>query len=250
VGEVSSAVLYIGAKDRSVMFISQYNLSLTAALRRFARRFFQTGDLVGYYSIQKSDYRFIFLDNYDETVLSRTGPKKAAAEQILSKKNPNYAKGDINSPYPGTGLNRRFVAFNGGIGPTQMNWLRSQLELARKRGEKVVVSSHQPLHPKTTAPICLPFNYPEILKLLQKFNDVVVLTLSGHTHSNGYIESKGIHHIVVPAALESKPPIQTFAILEIYEDRIEVLGEGDCQSGTIMIEETGEKGGKRKRKGK
>jgi manganese-dependent ADP-ribose/CDP-alcohol diphosphatase len=190
----------------------------------------------------------VFLDNYDETVLSRSGPKAAAASSVLSSKNPNYASGSINSPYPSSGLNRRFVAFNGGFGPSQMSWLRSQLSLSRSLGESVVVSSHQPLHPSTTPPICLPFNYGEVLKLLREYSDVVVMTLAGHAHEGGYVESRGIHHIVVPAMLESEPTVETFGIIDIYEDRIEVKGEGDFQSGSINLEERGGKKKKKKRK--
>lgn len=81
------------------------------------------------------DYKFIFLDSYDETVLGRTGSKKAAAEVYLNK-NPNYLKGEINSPVGMLDDEVRFVAFNGGYGEAQMEWLKGELERSRDLGER------------------------------------------------------------------------------------------------------------------
>jgi len=203
-----------------------------------------TGDLVAYYSVVRGDYRFVFLDNYDETVLSRNGGKKTAADKLLNSKNPNYASGSANHPYPDspTSLNRRFVSFNGGLGDLQLSWLTTELEASRTLHQSVIISSHQPIHPSTTPPICLPYNYLPLLSLVHSYSDVVTLTLSGHTHKSGYVEDGGVAFLVVPAVLESGPPVETYGILEVYEDRIEVRGEGEFESRTVFTK--GTKGGR------
>lgn len=79
---------------------------------------------------------------YDISVLWPEGhPKREAAKSILRARNPN--RDNMNNPAGLEGLARRFVAFGGGIGETQMRWIRENLEEARSKGERVIVCSHQ-----------------------------------------------------------------------------------------------------------
>mmetsp|Transcript_27015 Transcript_27015/g.53891 ORF Transcript_27015/g.53891 Transcript_27015/m.53891 type:complete len:112 (-) Transcript_27015:67-402(-) len=73
----------------------------------------------------------------------------------------------------------------------------------------------------------LPFNYEAVLDVLRSFEGTVVATFSGHTHNSGYAHDRGIHHVVVAAGLESPPPVETFAVVRAYEDRLEWEGFGD-----------------------
>ncbi|GMH92167.1 hypothetical protein TL16_g12267, partial [Triparma laevis f. inornata] len=169
------------------------------------------------------DYKFIFLDSYDETVLGRTGSKKAAAEVYLNK-NPNYLKGEINSPVGMLDDEVRFVAFNGGYGEAQMEWLKGELERSRDLGERVIISGHQPFHPSTTNLLCLTLNYKPMLTLLQSYSSTIIATFSGHTHWPGYVEDRGIHHVVFSAVLESEPGVDSYGIVKVFEDRLVIEG--------------------------
>ena len=189
-------------------------------------------DLIAYHSLLKSPlppsapYRFIFLDAYDLTVLGRTGLKRSAAEIYLNK-NPNYLKGDVNSPVGLLGDEVRFVAFNGGYGSTQMEFLKSELDECRIKGQKAFVCGHQPFHPGSTNLICLTLNYKTMLEVIEENSDVILATFSGHSHWPGYIESNGIHHIVFSAVLESEPGVDTYAVVNVYEDYMRIEGFGD-----------------------
>ena len=195
-------------------------------------------DLVGYYTKSlPNDYKFVFVDTYDECVMGRTGAKLSAATALLSQNNPNFASGEINSPIGLDGVQRRFVAFNGGVGARQMRWLEDELIDARTTNKRVVVSAHQPFHPSTGNVMCLPFNYEELLSLFEEYKDVVVATLSGHTHSGGYhVEPKtGIHHVVFDAILESPPGTDTHSIVTIFEDEIVLEGFGRQTSRVMKL---------------
>ena len=104
--------------------------------------------------------------------------------------------------------------------------------MARKNYENVIIFSHQPIHPGSTWPTCLVWNYDEILDILRSYNDVIIASFSGHAHKGGYIrdEESGIHFRSVEAVLESSPPIRTYAIVDVFEDKLVIRGEGDCVS--------------------
>jgi len=217
-----------------------------------------TGDLVGYYTclienrnqnknVEQSSsssmkLRALVLDTYDLCLLDRcpeSSHKRHRAHEILSANNHNYPK-EENSPEGLEGLSRRFVGFNGGIDEPQLEWLRQTLEMARASGEKVIVFSHQPIHPKSTWPTCLVWNYEEVLDILRSYSDVIIASFSGHAHKGGYVrdEESGIHFRSVEAVLESSPPIRTYAIVDVYEDKLVIRGEGDCLSDVYDLDHT------------
>jgi manganese-dependent ADP-ribose/CDP-alcohol diphosphatase len=197
-----------------------------------------SGDLVGYRSIRMpGNTRIVVLDSYDVSLLQRSPDsiKYQQAVALLHQHNPNYPHAE-NSPQGMVGLHKRFVAFNGGVGPVQLAWLERTLEEARHNNERVILLSHQPMLPGSTAPICLMWNYQDVLQILRRYKDVVVASLSGHAHHYGYKRdaSSGIHFRVLEAILEHTEP--TYAILECYVDRLVVRGYGSCESAVYPFD--------------
>eukprot|EP00977_Amphora_coffeiformis_P005062 scaffold1068_cov167-Amphora_coffeaeformis.AAC.20 len=191
------------------------------------------GELVGYHTVDKNGVRFVVLDCYDISKMRRptTSSKYQEADQTLRRRNPNYSKNE-NSPEGLQGLDRRFVAFNGGVGPTQLAWLKDTLEAARGNQERVVLVSHLPLMPGSSGSVCLLWNHAQVLELLRDYRDVIAVSLAGHAHKGGYRRDteSGIHFRVVEAVLENPSPYDTYAVMEIYADRIEIHGFGNCTS--------------------
>ncbi|GMI14022.1 hypothetical protein TrVE_jg11354 [Triparma verrucosa] len=196
--------------------------------------------MVGYYTIRPAlGWKFVFVDTYDECVMGRTGSKLAKAEFLLSSNNPNFDRGDINSPEGLEGTDRRWVAFNGGVGSTQLDWIESELIASRSASERVVMLAHQPFHPDSSNPMCLPHNYEALLNLTDSFSSTVVATFSGHTHSSGYaLGSAGVHHVVFDAVLESEPGVDTYSVVRVYDDRMVIEGFGDQRSYELEINST------------
>jgi manganese-dependent ADP-ribose/CDP-alcohol diphosphatase len=192
--------------------------------------------------------KFIVLDGYDIALMRRSpvsSKKRKQAVEILEQENgKNFGEGNENSPEGLEGLQRRFVAFNGALGPTQLEWLEGELESTRRDNEnnpkshqRVVILSHQPIHPDSANPVCLIWNYDAVLELLREYSDVVVASFAGHAHKGGYCldEASGIHFRVVEAVLESKPPTKTFGVLNVYQDRLHLVGYGDCESAVYRF---------------
>lgn len=200
------------------------------------------GDLVGYYAHDSpcKSIKFVVLDSYDIAIMQRcpnTSTKRKKAVKILQENNPNFPEFE-NSPQGLSGMKKRFVAFNGGLDEPQLSWLRQTLQEARKCQQKVVILSHQPILPETSSPVCLMWNYDQVLRILRDFKDTVAASLSGHAHTCGYVRDaeSGIHFRVFSAALESQDPIKTYGFMYVYEDRLEIHGEGDCVSDIYMLD--------------
>lgn len=200
------------------------------------------GDLVGYYAHDTpcGSVKFVILDSYDIAMMQRCPQKsikRKKAEQILQENNPNFPHLE-NSPEGLRGIQKRFVAFNGGLDEPQLAWLRNTLKEARRQRQKVIVLSHQPIMPETSNHVCLMWNYDQVLDILREYKDTVAASLSGHAHTCGYVRDaeSGIHFRVFSAALESKDPIKTYGFLHVYDNRLEIHGEGDCISDVYVLD--------------
>lgn len=174
-----------------------------------------------------SGFRFLVLDGYDVSLLGwpEGHPLHNQARDILDQNNPNE---DKNSNTGLEGLNKRFVKFGGGISDQQIAWLESELADARSVHDKVIVCCHLCMHPDTCAPTCLLYNYDRVLEILQKNSDVVVATLAGHAHRDGFCKDDfGINHRVCKAVLETEPGSDCYGIVSVYKDKIVVDGYDD-----------------------
>ncbi|XP_075034234.1 manganese-dependent ADP-ribose/CDP-alcohol diphosphatase [Mixophyes fleayi] len=168
-------------------------------------------------------FRLLLIDSYDLSVIGRdpSSHKYVKSLKLLKQKNPNEdmnSSEDLAEPY--------FVQFNGGISTTQLKWINSVLETSDKSNEKVMVAGHLPIHPDSTEPMCLTWNYEEILAVLQA-HPCVVAYMSGHDHSGGYCQdSCGMHHITFNGIIETPPDSRAFGTMCIYEDKMVLRGTG------------------------
>jgi manganese-dependent ADP-ribose/CDP-alcohol diphosphatase len=237
-----------------------YNLSREGLAKKLSIPFTleSTNDLVGYYDhlldephyhhhrCNSNNYdawklRFVIIDSFDISLLDRcsnTSSKYNAAHEIMMSNNPNYQHGQENSPENLVGLQRRFVAFGGGVDIPQLLWLEQTLVNARANNEKIILCSHQPIHPGSSFPTCLIWNYNDILTIVRKYSDVIIASFSGHAHKGGYVRDadSGVHFRTFEAMLESPPPICTYAIVELFENRLDVRGMGDCVSDSYDLD--------------
>ena len=200
-------------------------------------------ELVGYYSYTHPSCPsiiFIMLDSYDICIEGRCSiysKKYKEAENILLLNNPNFPR-EKSSIQGLDGIDRRFVSLGGAIGSCQKQWLEKTLGQARNDGQKAIILSHQPISPASCNPICLMWNFEDIMDIFTEYKDVVAVSFSGHWHLGGYHHdlNSNIHYRVFEAMLESKPPIKTYAICDIYEDRFVIRGQGDCQSDVYYVD--------------
>ena len=179
-------------------------------------------------------YAFIVLDGYDVSILGYEAghPHHELAKSILEEKNPNEEK---NSNAGLQGLDKRFVAFGGGVSEKQISWLEKELQKCQRDGEKAIVFSHLCIHPATCVPTCLLYNYNDVLEVFGRYPGVVQATFAGHAHASGYCYEDGIHHRVCEAVLETQPGEDCHGIVSIYDDFIHIKGFGNFSSATYEL---------------
>ncbi|XP_042435128.1 manganese-dependent ADP-ribose/CDP-alcohol diphosphatase-like [Zingiber officinale] len=183
-----------------------------------------------YYDFSPSpEYRFVVLDPYDISAIGwpHDHPNTLAASRILKAKNPNA---DKNNPAGMEGLEQRFVMFNGALGKDQLRWLDDVLRESTKKKQKVIVCCHLPLYPEAASALALPWNYEDVLTLIHRYG-CVKACLSGHDHKGGYaVDSHGIHHRVLEAALECPLGSNAFGCIDVYDDRLSLVGTDRLKS--------------------
>lgn len=180
------------------------------------------------------EYRFVVLDGYDISAIGwpQDHPNTLEALNFLREKNPNSEK---NSPSGLVGLERRFLMFNGGVGKEQLEWLDGVLQAASKLNQKVVVCCHIPLDPGASTIEALLWNYNEVMDVIHRY-DCVKVCLAGHDHKGGHsIDSHGVHHRVLEAALECPPGTNSFGYVNVYDDRLSLIGADRMQSTDICF---------------
>lgn len=173
-------------------------------------------------------FRFVVLNCYGVSSLGRAkdDPVALEARRRLHAVNPNA---NLNSPEGLDGLDERFVEFNGAVDAAQLAWFVQTLASARAADEHVVVFTHIPLHPETSYPSSLLWNYDELLAVIFSAGCVRAV-FSGHSHANGYALERGVHFVVCDAILECAPHESAHAIVHVHGDRLVLQGSGKIPS--------------------
>lgn len=180
------------------------------------------------------EFRFVILDGYDISAVGwpEDHPNTLKAMKFLQERNPNSNK---NSPNGLVGLERRFLMFNGGVGEEQMEWLNRGLQDAIKLNQKVVICCHLPLDPGASSPESMLWNYDEVMGVIHRY-DCVKVCLAGHAHSGGYsVDSYGIHHRVLEAALECPPGTSAYGYVDLFLDRLSLSGTDRMESQEMVF---------------
>ncbi|XP_073284306.1 manganese-dependent ADP-ribose/CDP-alcohol diphosphatase-like [Primulina huaijiensis] len=67
------------------------------------------------------------------------------------------------------------------------------------------------------------WNYKEVMDLIHRYK-CVKISVAGHDHKGGYcIDSHGVHHRVLEAALKCPPSSDSFGYIDLFHDRLFTL---------------------------
>ncbi|KAM9336581.1 manganese-dependent ADP-ribose/CDP-alcohol diphosphatase [Symphorus nematophorus] len=213
-----------------------YNFSRSALLRSKLNSTLHTdrsltgaqagGDIYAYHFSPFPGFTFVVLDAYDVSLLGReeTSEEYCEALSLIRQHNNNE---DLNCPPYVEGLQQRFTMFNGGFSKDQLDWLDSVLCSADEKRERVTIVSHLPVHPHSTDPICLAWNFEKLLAIIRSHSSVVCF-MAGHDHEGGYCrdEDTGVHHLTLEGVIETPPDSNAFGTVSVYEDRMVLKGYG------------------------
>jgi manganese-dependent ADP-ribose/CDP-alcohol diphosphatase len=176
------------------------------------------------YSFSVNGWRFVVLDTQAISTFGwspGSAPHEAAVEYLGEHAEEPNAK-----------------SWNGAVGEIQLEWLGAELEAAREAEERVIVFAHAPILEAASTPSHLAWDHAEVAAFLAGQPGVMAY-FSGHDHAGGYAQAAGIHFVGVQGMVEADPApdgLGAFAVVELYDDRIEVLGVGGVTPRTLVLE--------------
>jgi len=173
-----------------------------------------------YYSFSEGDWRFVVLDTMD---ISMYG---GWAEEGENYQQAQQWEEELKSEPEPRACNKC-----GAIGQQQQQWLRDTLREACEHGEKVIVFGHIPIVASPGNEWALLYNHEEVQEILESF-ECVMAYFNGHAHEGGYAYSNGIHYVNVEGMVEA-PEENAYAVVDLYDDRIEIRGVGKVTSRTL-----------------
>jgi len=155
---------------------------------------------------------------------------------IYAKKNPNQV--EINADWAKglSGLDRRFMPFNGAVSDAQLEWLNTVLDEAVKEGQNVIILTHVPIAPGSCSDKCLLWNYDKVLEIVHS-KACVKAILAGHDHSGGFIrDGHDIYHCTFKAVLEAPLGKNAHCTIQVYANRLVIKGNGIINDDIWMIQ--------------
>ncbi len=168
-----------------------------------------------YYSYVRDNWRFIALDATDYSYFSNSLH--------------NHDINQVDAYFENISGNPNHQFWNSAIGKEQQDWLIEELDRASLLNQKVILYSHCPL--KAINNVGNLWNNFEIIDIIENYSNVVAY-FNGHIHNRDYVFENGIHYVTIEAMVNTL--INSYAILEIYEDHVLIKGAGEQQS--ILID--------------
>ncbi|NLR95394.1 phosphatase [Rhizobium sp. P38BS-XIX] len=170
------------------------------------------------YDFVLSGYRFIALDGNEISVFASPegDPRRQQAkDMMLALENAGAPNGQ---------------RWNGAIGDEQYDWLAAKLTAAKLAGERVIVMNHYPVFPDDAHNA---LNSDRMLALLAE-HDHVVAYLNGHNHAGNFGVSDGTYFVNFKGMVDTQDT-SAYAIVSVYEDRLEITGFGRETDRTLML---------------
>jgi len=185
----------------------------------------------GYYDFTVKGWRFIVLDTMDLSVSG--GWDKNSEHYRLGQK--------MLDELAATGA-KNAQDWNGGLSDEQLDWLRTALADAKDKQQKVIVFGHLPLLPKGEKHAL--YNSEEVIKLFEK-SGCTAAYFCGHSHKFSWLYHNGIYYVTIDGMVETKANL-IYALLWIYDDRLELVRPIEPRRLRMPLENTQETDNHRK----
>lgn len=171
-----------------------------------------------YYDFGHAGYRFIALDGNEVSVFAppEGDPRRDEAKTLMKALESSGATNGQR--------------WNAAIGSTQYDWLVDKLQETKTEGEKVIVMNHYPIFPDDS------HNALDSDRMLALFagHDHVVAYLNGHNHAGNFGAVDGTYFVNFKGMVDTEDST-AYAIVSVYEDRLEITGFGRETSRTLAL---------------
>jgi predicted phosphodiesterase len=171
-----------------------------------------------YYSLALQGWRVIALNGNEVSTFAP--PEGHPYREIAAAKLAELqASGAINAH-----------AWNAMMSDNQFAWLKAEIKAAAKAGERVIVMNHYPIYPPNEHDC---WDRERIIALLAESPNVMAY-FNGHNHIGNYGAVDGCHCVNFKGMVDTENE-NTFAIVDIHADRIEIRGFGREESRVLAL---------------
>jgi predicted phosphodiesterase len=208
--------VYGRLKHESLFLLGNHDFSVDAQhLPQVAARI---GLPSPYYSFVRHGWRIIVLNGNEVSTFAppEGHPHRALAAKRLAELD---AEGAVNAQ-----------AWNAALSDGQFAWFGDEIGAAGAAGERVIVMNHYPVYPPNQHDA---WDRDRIIALLTA-HDHVAAYFSGHNHAGNYGEIDGRHFVNFKGMVDTESE-NTFAIVDVWPDRIEIRGFGREESRTLKL---------------
>lgn len=184
-----------------------------------------------YYDFEHGGWRFVVLDGNDVGFPANAGDpaKPTDSDSALDAEEFRQALA-MQQKVRDAGRPNGHV-WNGGVGDEQMAWFDKTLADAAAKNQRAVVFCHFPIVPEPFGSNL--WNDRDVLAVLNK-HACVAAYVNGHHHAGNYEQRGGIHFLTAQGMVETADTT-AFAVVEVYADRLEVIGHGREPSRTLRL---------------
>ncbi|MCQ1833952.1 metallophosphoesterase [Neorhizobium galegae] len=171
-----------------------------------------------WHDFARGGVRFVVIDGNEISLFSTPEghPRHALAQQRLETL---LGEGAINAK-----------EWNGGLSDEQFAWLEAVLERAEAADEKVVVMGHYPLYPENEHNL---WGAERLTDLFARSGNVIAY-LNGHNHVGNLGRAGNTWYVNFKGMVDTEAE-NAFAVVEIFADRIEIIGHGREESRTLAL---------------
>ncbi len=213
-----AAILSVYDKLRHRSILLPGNHDFAVAAEHLSTIHARLGMQAPWHDFAIGDVRFVVLDGNEVSLFAPPpgDPRRALAADRLQR----LADADA--------LNAQ--DWNASLGDGQFAWLQSVLQKADAAGEKVIVLCHYPVYPENA------HNMWDALRILELLGShpSVVAWFSGHNHEGNY-GVRGTTHFVNFKGMVDTPDQNTFAISDVFADRIVIRGFGREEDRVLAL---------------
>ncbi|POO56363.1 metallophosphoesterase [Agrobacterium rosae] len=207
---------YEKLRHRSIMLPGNHDFAV--APEHLAGVHARLGMPAPWYDFAIGRFRFVVLDGSDVSLFAppHGDPRRELAAQRL---NALKDAGAINAQ-----------DWNGSFSDAQVKWLADTLDAADAAGESAIIFCHYPLYPDNAHNM---WDAPQTLALLGTHHSAKAW-FCGHNHVGNYGLLGQTHFVNVKGMVDTLDE-NTFAIADVFEDRIEIRGFGREESRLLLL---------------
>ncbi|MGK6315325.1 metallophosphoesterase [Neorhizobium sp. DT-125] len=212
------AVLSIYKDLRHESFLLPGNHDFLLAPERLSEVHARLGMPAAWHDFSRGGFRFVVIDGNEISLFSsqKGDPRHSLARERLRALKAENA---VNAQ-----------EWNGGIGDEQFAWLEATLARADAAGEKVIVMGHYPLFPENEHSL---WGYERLTGLFASSGNVIAY-LNGHNHAGNLGHDGSTWYVNFKGMVDTERE-NTFAVVEIFADCIEITGYGREESRRLPL---------------